>query len=66
MHRDFHKPACWTDTATPRTWGCGRDATWCKAWRDRREMLKYQPGCDGCARAPHTHRADPGPDSFDR
>lgn len=47
VHHD--KPACWTETATPRTFA-GRDATACKAWENEAEAMQYQPGCRGCAR----------------
>lgn len=58
MHRDFIRPVCWTDTPTERVGWTASDSRWCRAWPTRTEMMLYQPGCAGCARAPHTHDPD--------
>lgn len=51
MHRQWQKPECFTEEATPRSWAPS-DARWCRAFATRKEMVKFSPGCDGCARIP--------------
>ena len=49
-----YRPACWTDTATPRAPGFWDDGKACgvamtpAVWQ---VTLKHTPGCSGCARA---------------